>query len=61
MISLIINHAMDIFKKDISVKGILKKLLSLPEPIVKGLRFKYEEESELRRSLVPGLIRIKNN
>jgi len=52
---------MDIFKKDISVKGILKKLLSLPEPIVKGLRFKYEEESELRRSLVPGLIRIKNN
>ena len=61
MISLIINHAMDIFKKDISVKGILKKLLSLPEPIVKGLRFKYEEESELHRSFVPRLIRIKNN
>ncbi len=52
---------MDIFKKDISVKGILKKLLSLPEPIVKGLRFKYEEESELHRSFVPRLIRIKNN
>ena len=52
---------MDIFKKDISVKGILGKLISFSNPIIEGLRLKYEEESESNRSLVPGLIRIKKN
>ncbi|MCR9265930.1 MAG: hypothetical protein NXH86_17390 [Flavobacteriaceae bacterium] len=52
---------MDIFKKNISVKGILGKLLGLSNPIIEGLRLKYEEENELHKSLVPGLIRIKND
>jgi len=52
---------MDIFEKYISVKGILGKLLSLSNPIIEGLRLKNEEENELRKSLVPGLIRIKND
>ncbi len=52
---------MDIFKRNISVEGILGKLRSLSYPIIEGLRSKYEEESELHKSLVPGLIRIKNN
>ncbi|WP_164732315.1 hypothetical protein [Flagellimonas oceanensis] len=52
---------MDIFEKNISVKGILGKLLSLSNPIIEGLRLKNEEENELHKSLVPGLIRIKND
>ena len=52
---------MDIFKKNISVKGILGKLLGLSNPDIGHLRLKYEEESELHKSLVSRLIRIKNN
>ena len=52
---------MDIFKKNISVQGILGKLLGLYIPDIEHLRLKYEKESELHKSLVPGLIRIKNN
>ncbi len=52
---------MDIFKKNISGEGILGKLFSVSNPFTEGLRSKHEEESELHKSLVPGLIRIKNN
>lgn len=61
MISLLTNHKMDIFKKNISGKGILGKLFSVSNPFTEGSRSKHEEESELHKSLVPGLIRIKNN
>jgi len=52
---------MDIFKKNISVKGILEKLLGLSNTDIERLRLKYEKESELRKSLEPRLIRIKND
>ncbi len=52
---------MDIFKKNISVKGTLGKLLGLSNPDIERLRLKYEKGSELHKSLMPGLIRIKNN
>ncbi|RIV48547.1 hypothetical protein D2V93_16190 [Flagellimonas taeanensis] len=61
MIGSTTNHAMDIFKENISVKGILEKLLSLSLPNIEGPRSKHEKESELHQSSVPGLIRIKNN